>query len=315
MKPEDYALSAAELDRIFSNFIVPTLFRRAERSDSPVLILLGAQPGAGKTRAGATVSAASGQKVTAIVGDDLRSYHPSYDFLLNQSPADMPDATAQASSGWVERSIEFAAERGISVLVEGTFRNPAVPIETARKFKSKGFSVQAVVVVVAPEVSRASIAGRFVEDAMQDGHARFTSVQAHNYAFRMIPFTLAELAATSSPVDRLTLRNRTKVLFDKNRVGAAAIRGALSVAKSEWDAPLGEANTTTQIALLDRSLSYLTLNLTDNAEAQELVRQLVLDHEYFNLSRSGDVAVRGHLRGGGDVKPHLRAHPVSRIHN
>ena len=75
-----------------------------ERSTDPLLILTGAQPGAGKTRAGMDAIAASRQKIVRIIGDDIRKFHPEYLDLLSKHPAAMPDATAQAMGGWVERS-------------------------------------------------------------------------------------------------------------------------------------------------------------------------------------------------------------------
>lgn len=92
----------------------------------------------------------------------------------------MPDATAQASSAWVERSIRYAAEHWISSLIEGTFRSPRVPVGTARQFRRHGFRVEVHILVVPPEVSRLSITVRFVADSQRNGAARFTSVDAHN---------------------------------------------------------------------------------------------------------------------------------------
>lgn len=309
MNPDDYTLSEVELDRIFIEVIAPARFRQLVSSESPVLILIGAQPGAGKTRAGREAMAASGQKVVPIVGDDLRSFHPQYVSLLELSPADMPSATAQASSAWVERSIDFAAEHRISVLVEGTFRNPGVPIATARRFKDAGFSVHAILVAVPPEVSRASIAGRYVEDAARDGQARFTSVGSHNYAFRMLPTTLSALAESESPVDRLTVRTRDATLFDKHRRGTSPIRGALAPAQSAWTSPIAAFEIDSLISSLEVSLDYFSTHLPDDDEAQQLVRQLRLDHEYLDLSRGGTAVVRGYLRGADEVRPHLRSRP------
>jgi UDP-N-acetylglucosamine kinase len=215
VNPDDFALGKADLDATFASEIVLWRFGGLARSDAPLLILIGAQPGAGKTRAGRDAIAASGQPVTSIIGDDLRAFHPDYSRLLKQAPADMPAATAQASGAWVERSIEFAAENRISTLVEGTFRNPAVTLNTARRFKERGFYFQAVLVAVSPEVSRASIAGRYVDDARRYENARFTPLKAHNDAYKALPRTIATLSAAGSPVDRLIVRNREAVLFDK----------------------------------------------------------------------------------------------------
>lgn len=287
MNPDDFALSAVELDRIFTERIAVWRFGSAVPAADPLLILVGAQPGAGKTRSGRDAITASGQNVTPIVGDELRLFHPAYRELLKQSPADMPVATAQASGAWVERSIEFAATNRISVLVEGTFRNPDTTRRTAQRFKDAGFTVQAVLMAVPPEVSRASIAGRYVEDMRQHGQARFTPLQAHDDAFRALPDTLAAIAAAGSPVDRLTIRNRDALLFDAVREDGAAIHGALEVANSEWNRALSDAEYKTLTAVVEDAANYFHQHLSGDLEAGFLVEQMEIDRRFINLSRSG----------------------------
>lgn len=310
MNPDDYALSAATLDDIFVQSVVPAIFGEVAPPPNPLLILIGAQPGAGKTKAGQDASVASEQQVIAIIGDDLRPFHPHYRRLMRSSPADMPMATAQALSGWVERSIDYAAEHRISVLVEGTFRNPDVTIATARKFKSNGFTVQAVLVAVPPEISHVSIARRFVTDARSGGQARFTPLGAHEVSFSALPATLAAISVAGSPVDRVTVCNRDDILFDEVRAGDSAIRGALETARAEWKRPLTDDEQWLWRELADNAVSYFKNNLSGDPEVQSLVDQLDIDKEYISISRGGGVAVRGHLRTAGAVRPHARPFPT-----
>jgi len=108
---DEYQLSDDELDSIFYQTIVPVLFDTAPLAEYPLAILIGAQPGAGKSRAGRMAMAESGQPMVEIIGDDLRAFHPCYSELMARDPMRMPDATAQASGAWVERCIQFAAEQ------------------------------------------------------------------------------------------------------------------------------------------------------------------------------------------------------------
>ena len=199
---ERYELSSELLDTIFTREIAPALFRTESPSRNPTLILVGAQPGAGKSRVNATVMSEHPEPVVAIIGDDLRAFHPAYIDLIRSEPTVMPDATAQASGQWVERSIAYAAENGISVLVEGTFRRADVTLSTARRFKERGFRVQVVLLAVSPEVSRLSIARRYLRDVETSGHGRFTSLVAHNAAYDAIPDTIKAITAAGSPIHR-----------------------------------------------------------------------------------------------------------------
>jgi UDP-N-acetylglucosamine kinase len=221
----------------------------------------------------------------------------------------MPKATAGASGAWVERAIDHAAEHGFNVLVEGTFRRPEVVVETAQKFKNSGFTVQVVVVAVPPEVSRASIAGRYVDDVIRTGHGRFTPLDAHQIAFNAIPATIRAVSASGSPVDRITVRSRETQLSGVTRRGSRSIRGALSVARAEWlRSPSGEG-AADWLELASNSISFLERSFAEDADVRLLVRQLGHDREFIELTRDGSVAVRGHVNGTSDVTPHIRSRP------
>ncbi|HUH68975.1 MAG TPA: zeta toxin family protein [Mycobacterium sp.] len=77
--PDAYRLEDRELDAIFNDTITPILFGDCTApSTDPLLILVGAQPGAGKSRAGAAARQRSKQHMVEIIGDDLRPYHPDF---------------------------------------------------------------------------------------------------------------------------------------------------------------------------------------------------------------------------------------------
>ena len=210
-----------------------------------MVIFVGGQPGAGKTRAGADEVAATGQRVVALIGDDLRVHHPKYrEFLNLPEPNAMPDGTIQASGRWVEMGVDHAIAHRLSVLVEGTFRDPNTPLRTAQKFKDAGYRVRAVVVAVAPEVSRASAAGRYLEDLAGGKEARFTALDAHDAAVKGMKRTVTALSRRDAPVDTLVVRSRTGVLFEIDRQPGRAIRGAWDAVKAEWDRKLNRAEYT-----------------------------------------------------------------------
>jgi hypothetical protein len=126
------ALTEPELEAIWAGEIEPWLFGGA-RSDAPVLLMMGAQPGAGKSHGiGVAEALHPGVRFTRIIGDDLRPFHPDYvDLLESPDPEAMPAATAEASGWWVRRSLAHAAQGRFPTVVEGTFRDRNVPLGTA----------------------------------------------------------------------------------------------------------------------------------------------------------------------------------------
>ncbi len=234
MPADAHHLADEALARIFDAEVAPWLFTDALSSPNPLLILVGGQPGGGKTRAGEDIARETREPVVPIIGDELRQFHPAYETLLTENPEQMPGATAQASAAWVERSLNYAAERKISVLVEGTFRRAEVTIETARRFKSEGYSVEAHVLAVPASLSLASIEAQYELDRAEGRAARFTPKDAHDASLAGMLGTVQALGATDGPVDRLVVRTREGIVFDGRRTYGHAIEGAIAALQNEW---------------------------------------------------------------------------------
>lgn len=303
-----YRLEDPELDAIFTDTIIPISFGDCALSTDPLLVLVGAQPGAGKSRAGAAIRQQSRQHLVEIIGDDLRPYHPHFQDLLALHPAAMPDGTAQAAGAWVERSIRYAAEHQISALVEGTFRNPQVPLGTARRFREQGFRVEVHLIAVAPEVSRLSIADRFVTGTQLNGAARFTSVDAHNLAFDALPDTLRALHETPSPVHRFVVRDRAGLLYSSDHPLPSRDPGLdsmLDVASREWwRRPMGIAAFADWQERADRVTDYLGRHFVTDASVRRLLTHLELDRRYLQLTTTTPthaIVQRGRLLSNGEV--------------
>jgi UDP-N-acetylglucosamine kinase len=306
-------LTDEELDELFASDGRRFLFGDdATADDDPVLILVGAQPGAGKTRAGQAAVAAAGQPVEPIIGDDLRFFHPDYETLLRKNPAAMPDATAHVSSGLVERAIAYAVDHRKSVLIEGTFRRPHITMQTAQQFADAGFRVEAHLVAVAPEVSRQSITTRYVDDARAGGAARFTSLTAHDESFAALPDTIRAISGPESPVARIVVHARDRVLLDIKRTPGRRIKGAIVAAQHEWDRPRVPSELEEWHTLVDAAVDWVDVNIPTTPEMADLTAQLSLDGEYLDLRADGSTVIRGHVRNGRAVRPHMRRPPRGR---
>lgn len=191
--PED------RLRDVWREEIVPDVFLDARPEARPVAVLLGGQPGAGKTRAARLVTRGlyPGLRVTPIAGDDLRRFHPDYGRTLRGDRLRMPEVTAAAAGWWFQASIEHALAHRFPVLIEGTWRNVAGPLQGAGDARTAGYEVHAVVVAVAPAVSRLSTVERFYRDVGAGHDARWTPPQAHDQAVTALPASTHRLAAST----------------------------------------------------------------------------------------------------------------------
>ncbi|MFJ4167805.1 zeta toxin family protein [Microbacterium sp. NPDC089698] len=214
-------LDEAWIHARFHDLIVPRLFARARPSSDPLWIGIGGQPGAGKTHGrDRALRLNGGTMVTAIIGDDLRAFHPDYQRLLHEDPLAMPAAPIPASARWVELALEHAREHQYNVLVEGTFRRPEITLGTARRFHDSGYRTHLVALAVPPWESQLSSLERFQLDHEAGLTARWTDPAAHDAGVRGTPITL-DAAAASPAIDRISVVTRDgAALFDRTRPAA-----------------------------------------------------------------------------------------------
>lgn len=197
-------LGEAEHDAVYRTRVRPQLFELARSAESPRLVIVGGQPGAGKTAATLGASReliAAGLGVAYINGDELRPLHPRYAELVATDKSTAADKTGGDVGLWVERGIRDAAQERYSAVIETTMRQPDVVRRTAEAFVERGFSFEMRVVLVDPELSRLGIYERFYAGLGSPGALpRFTLPSYHADALAKMPQTLAVVGGLADEV-------------------------------------------------------------------------------------------------------------------
>jgi len=260
----------------FHDLIVPDLFARARPVTDPLWIGIGGQPGAGKTHGrDRALRLNDNTPVTAIIGDDLRAYHPDYRRLIRDDPLAMPAATAAASARWVELALDHAREHHYNVLVEGTFRRPETTLGTAQAFHQAGYRTHLVAIAVPPWESRLSSIERFQLDHEAGLTARWTAPAAHDAGVRGTPLTL-DAAAASDHIDRISVVTREgRALFDKHR--PEPLDEAARVLRDVHGTPPTPAELTEWDLRRRDVLIYLRRELPHAPETTAAARALAID--------------------------------------
>lgn len=203
------------LRRAFDTEVRDDIFAgHAPAAVTPVLVLLGGQPAAGKTRAQDAILAELPELVP-VTGDDLRQYDPEYLRLVAEDPLGMPQATAPVSAGLIRLALDHAVQDRFSVLLEGTFRDEAMVTGTAARFAAAGYRVEVIAVATPAPLSRLGAEQRFLAapDALS---ARWTPPEAHETTLAASPSVVAALEA-SEAVSRVRIYSRRRLLYDNAR--------------------------------------------------------------------------------------------------
>lgn len=227
-------LSAAELREIFDRQIAPTLTAATTAELHPTVVFVGAQPGAGKSRAIADVH---GEHPTAtrVIGDDFRAFHPDYRALMRSEPLSMPDVTAQAAGAWVGMAADHLRTARRSVILETTMRQLPVVEATALAFRAQGYRVEAYALAVPGAVSALGTVSRYLGADAGNDQNRWTPSAAHEAAYEAMPATVEQLVGRGV-VDRVTIATRSQgVLYDRE-VSADVARTVGTEARQAIDA-------------------------------------------------------------------------------
>lgn len=207
--PERYSLASDRLRQIYNEDAAPVIFRSAQPVERPTAILLGGQPGAGKTprqhQADREFFGKGG--VAKIIGDDLRAFLPHYRRLQRENDQTAAFYTDRDSGRLVEMALTDAAKRRVNVLVEGTMRSPDVVAATLQRFRDAGYQTEARALAVSPELSSLGIMQRYIAQKESRGVGRMTTPQAHQAALDGMVDTLDRLQ-DGRLADRLTIYRR-----------------------------------------------------------------------------------------------------------
>jgi hypothetical protein len=290
-----------DVEALYARRVRPALFGRAEPSQFPVAVLLGGQPGAGKSRSAAIVRRiVQPQRLNPIIGDDLRPFHPDYDHLVRNEPLAMPAATAAASARWVEMAIADAQEHRYPVLIETTFRRPEITVATAREFRSHGFDVHLVALAVPDWESRIGILDRYVSDHALHRAARWTSLEAHDVSYAATPDAIAS-AIDAGVVNQVTILDRQgRTLHNSRRPVRVAALAALERGRHRLPIP-GEADG--HSARLDAALAYLQQTEQLNEQTVPLIDALRRDRDVIAALEARGIGGLGYQSGGRSMPP------------
>lgn len=187
----------ATLEVVYERYVRRAFFKTARSSSQPRLVIVGGQPGAGKSRNNLRARrelSAAGEGVAYINGDELRNFHPLYDQLVMADAATAADKTGPDVGWWVEKGIREAADNRFHTVIETTMRQPSVVARTVNTFTAHGYQIEMRVLVVDPELSRQAIYHRYAEALNNKSSLpRFTLLRYHDDALTQMPHTLAAI--------------------------------------------------------------------------------------------------------------------------
>lgn len=202
-------LTPIELDHIYLRRIRPDLLGNAATSPSPTALLIGGQPGAGKSyalaQARANLAGAAGPAVV-LAGDELREYHPYWRANARTDPL-AAERTQHDAGQWYARLTNEAISRRVNIAFETSMRRPEAVLALASQLRANGYTTVATIIATDRDESRIATLTRFDVGRTEGDVPRFVPAAYHEDAFVRVRDTVAQLEATRA-VDALCLIRR-----------------------------------------------------------------------------------------------------------
>jgi predicted ABC-type ATPase len=216
-----FALSDEEHETIFRREIVRNyLSDVTSLPEHPVAIILGGQPGAGKSGLlHLATERLLGQGNTVVInGDDFRSYHPDYQRLQMTDPLNAARYTDHDSGRWVEKTIRAAMEERVNLVIESTMRRAEVFEFTATTLREAGYRVEAHALAVPERLSWLGVHTRYEEMRRGGALPRFTAREAHDAGASGMLITLQAIEHQAL-ADRVIVASREGlILYENERI-------------------------------------------------------------------------------------------------
>jgi predicted ABC-type ATPase len=191
---------------------------RTQAQEAPRAVVLGGQPGSGKSALASEAIKEFKAEGGAVVidADRMREENPRYKQLSRENPQHAADLTHKEASEWSTRLTLAAAEGRRNLVIDGTMRDPVATRELANRLHENGYTVDARIMAVGPETSLDRARLRFEEQVAVRGTGRFVNPEQHDAAYRAIPSSVAMLERDKA-ADSVRLYDAGQKVIYENR--------------------------------------------------------------------------------------------------
>lgn len=211
--PEEFKIA---YDKIYKNITKNKIIETNKKA-----IVLGGQPGAGKSSLIKKFAGELNHNVVIINADEFRKHHPRFNEIeqdsLSRNSADPRSNSSTRTGEWSgkmsEAILRKSVENGYNVIIEGTFRTTEIPIKTLTGLKENNYQTTVAIKTCPKEESYQSTIDRYENEKRLNGYGRLTPKEHH---FKVVENLAqnAEKVYKSNLADRFYVESRNGVLFD-----------------------------------------------------------------------------------------------------
>lgn len=188
-----YELPDKQIQQI-QNHIIKTETYKKYSVESPKTIILGAQPGSGKTEL--QKIAEQDFKYNAVIcnPDNFRDFHPQALEIKKNHERLYPELTSKYAHRWNLGLQRHCRENKLNYILETTFKDGQQLNQTISAIKTHNFGIDIMLLSVNAKLSIVGIHARFEDQKSRKDFGRSVSLTEHNMRYKALPLALKEVA-------------------------------------------------------------------------------------------------------------------------
>ncbi len=177
-----YAVSETEIQKI-SELIFSKMTFGKTPAKNPVMVIVGGQPGAGKS--GLIDKTLSEMPNSVILDvDDFRYFHPQIEEILENYPNDLATFTIKFVNSIFFVVVKKLEDAGYNLIAQKTLKDDEIIYDTLVGLKEMGYGVVVRVLAVSELESKLSALERSLSVKNTVGYCRWTPISNQDYAYK-----------------------------------------------------------------------------------------------------------------------------------
>lgn len=197
-------------------YIKRTVTKGKHGVDQPVAIVLGGQPGAGKSGLYEIARERFSDNIVELDCDAFRQYHPHSEQLA-QDAATYGEKTNPFVFEVVDRLVAELSDQGYNMIIESSMKSSHTALENHALLSPKGYAIEACIMATPKDVSWQGVVDRYNSQLAKGIQARMVPQEFHDMVVAQIPSAADEIYR-SGKMSNIRIYNREReVLYDMQR--------------------------------------------------------------------------------------------------
>lgn len=184
--------------------------------DQPVAIVLGGQPGAGKSSLYEIARERFSGNIVELDCDAFRQYHP-YSEQLSQDAATYGEKTNPFVFEVVDRLVAELSDQGFNMIMESSMKSPHTAFANHELLSPKGYAIEACIMATPKDISWQGVVDRYNSQLAKGIQARMVPQEFHDYVVEHISQAADEIYRSGKMSNILIYNRNREVLYDMQR--------------------------------------------------------------------------------------------------